>query len=34
MIPAIQTFINKPKDVDGLVNSIERQKKTIFAAED
>lgn len=34
MIPAIQTFINKPKDVDGLVNSIERQKKTIFASED
>ncbi len=33
MIPAIQTFINKPKDVDGLVNSIERQKKSIFASE-
>ena len=34
MIPAIQTFINKPKDMDGLVKSIERQKKTIFASED
>jgi multiple sugar transport system substrate-binding protein len=32
MIPAIQSFINNPKDVDGLVNGIERQKKTIFAA--
>ncbi|MFI6643968.1 ABC transporter substrate-binding protein [Streptomyces sp. NPDC050504] len=31
MIPAIQSFINDPKDVDGLVNGIERQKKTIFA---
>ncbi|MEU1892254.1 ABC transporter substrate-binding protein [Streptomyces pristinaespiralis] len=33
MIPAIQSFINDPKDVDGLVNGIERQKKTIFAAD-
>jgi multiple sugar transport system substrate-binding protein len=33
MIPAIQSFINNPKDVDGLVNGIERQKKTIFATE-
>ncbi|MFK4594268.1 ABC transporter substrate-binding protein [Streptomyces pristinaespiralis] len=33
MIPAIQSFINNPKDVDGLVNGIERQKKTIFAAD-
>ncbi|MFF0744714.1 ABC transporter substrate-binding protein [Streptomyces sp. NPDC004111] len=33
MIPAIQTFISNPKDVDGLVNGIERQKKTVFAAE-
>ncbi len=32
MIPAIQTFIGNPKDVDGLVNSIESQKKTIFAS--
>lgn len=34
MIPALQTFINKPDDIDGLVNSIERQKKSIFAAAD
>ncbi|MER5772424.1 ABC transporter substrate-binding protein [Streptomyces sp. NPDC001985] len=33
MIPAIQNFINDPKDVDGLVKGIERQKKTIFAAD-
>ncbi|WP_055588231.1 ABC transporter substrate-binding protein [Streptacidiphilus griseoplanus] len=33
MIPAIQQFINNPKDVDGLVNDIERQKKSIFATE-
>jgi multiple sugar transport system substrate-binding protein len=32
MIPAIQTFIGKPNDVDGLVNSIESQKKSIFAS--
>jgi multiple sugar transport system substrate-binding protein len=32
MIPAIQTFIRNPKDVDGLVKSIESQKKSIFAA--
>ncbi len=32
MIPAIQTFIGNPNDVDGLVNSIESQKKTIFAS--
>ncbi|MFB7742803.1 ABC transporter substrate-binding protein [Streptomyces sp. NPDC001251] len=33
MIPAIQKFIGNPKDVDGLVNDIERQKKSIFASE-
>ncbi|EDY52734.1 extracellular solute-binding protein family 1 [Streptomyces clavuligerus] len=33
MVPAIQDFINNPKDVDGLVNGIERQKKTIFTAD-
>jgi multiple sugar transport system substrate-binding protein len=33
MIPAIQKFIGNPNDVDGLVNDIERQKKTIFASE-
>ena len=32
IIPAFQTFIGKPSDVDGLVNSIEAQKKTIFAS--
>ena len=32
MIPAIQTFIGKPDDVDELVKSIESQKKAIFAA--
>lgn len=32
MIPAIQTFIGNPNDVDGLVNSIEAQKKSIFAS--
>lgn len=30
MIPALQTFYNEPDDVDGLVTSIEKQKKTIF----
>jgi multiple sugar transport system substrate-binding protein len=30
MIPAIQTFLKNPKDVDGLVNSIEKQKQSIF----
>ncbi|MFH8619385.1 ABC transporter substrate-binding protein [Streptomyces sp. NPDC017979] len=33
MVPAIQSFINDPKDVDGLVNGIEKQKKTIFAGD-
>lgn len=33
MIQAIQSFINDPKDVDGLVNGIERQKKTLFASD-
>jgi len=32
MIPAIQQFIKNPKDIDGLVNSIENQKKSIFAS--
>jgi len=32
MIPALQTFIGKPSDVDGLVNSIEKQKKSIFTS--
>ena len=32
MIPAIQQFIKNPNDVDGLVNSIENQKKSIFTS--
>ena len=32
MIPAIQSFIKNPKDIDGLVNSIEKQKQSIFAS--
>ena len=31
MIPAIQSFLKNPKDIDGLCNSIEAQKKSIFA---
>jgi multiple sugar transport system substrate-binding protein len=30
MIPAIQTFLNKPDDVNGLVKSIQQQKASIF----
>lgn len=32
MIPSLQSFIGNPKDVDGLTNSIESQKKTIFVS--
>jgi multiple sugar transport system substrate-binding protein len=32
MIPALQTFLNKPKDVNGLVSSIQKQKKSIFGS--
>lgn len=32
IIPALQTFIGDPSDVDGLVNDIESQKKTIFVS--
>ncbi|MBB2987957.1 ABC transporter substrate-binding protein [Terracoccus luteus] len=32
MIPAIQQFLKNPKDIDGLVNSIEAQKKSIFGS--
>jgi multiple sugar transport system substrate-binding protein len=30
MIPALQQFLNKPDDVNGLVSSIQKQKKAIF----
>ncbi len=33
LIQALQQFIGDPDDIDGLVNSIERQKKQIFAAD-
>ncbi|MDW5328998.1 ABC transporter substrate-binding protein [Plantactinospora sp. KLBMP9567] len=32
MIPSLQSFLNKPDDVDGLCRRIESQKKTIFAS--
>jgi multiple sugar transport system substrate-binding protein len=32
MIPAIQTFLGKPDDIDGLVNSIENQAKSIYTS--
>jgi multiple sugar transport system substrate-binding protein len=32
MIPALQQFLGKPDDIDGLVNSIENQKKSIFTS--
>jgi multiple sugar transport system substrate-binding protein len=32
MIPALQTFLGKPNDVDGLVNSIENQAKSIYTS--
>jgi multiple sugar transport system substrate-binding protein len=32
MIPALQQFLNSPNDVNGLVSSIEKQKKAIFGA--
>jgi multiple sugar transport system substrate-binding protein len=32
LIQAIQQFLNRPDDIDGLVNDIERQKNQIFAA--
>jgi multiple sugar transport system substrate-binding protein len=30
MIPALQQFLNNPNDIDGLVSSIQKQKKSIF----
>jgi multiple sugar transport system substrate-binding protein len=32
MIPSLQTFLNKPSDVNGLVKSIQKQKKSIFGS--
>lgn len=32
MIPSIQAFIKNPSDIDGLTNSIESQKKSIFTS--
>jgi multiple sugar transport system substrate-binding protein len=32
MIPALQQFLNNPSDVDGLVSSIQKQKKSIFGS--
>ena len=30
--PALQNFIRNPKNVDSILSSIDRQKKTIFAS--
>ena len=32
MIPALQTFLKNPNDIDGLTTSIENQAKTIFTS--
>ncbi|MFE9097962.1 ABC transporter substrate-binding protein [Streptomyces sp. NPDC007264] len=32
MQPSLQNFVRNPKGIDGLLSSIERQKKTIFAS--
>jgi multiple sugar transport system substrate-binding protein len=32
MIPALQQFLNKPNDVNGLAKSIQKQKKSIFGS--
>lgn len=32
MIPALQQFIKDPKDISGLLTSIENQKKSIFTS--
>jgi multiple sugar transport system substrate-binding protein len=32
MIPSLQSFLNKPSDVNGLVTSIQKQKKSIFGS--
>ncbi|HLL68931.1 MAG TPA: ABC transporter substrate-binding protein [Micromonosporaceae bacterium] len=32
VIPALQSFINNPNDIDGVTKNLEAQKKTIFAS--
>ncbi|MBT8225612.1 MAG: carbohydrate ABC transporter substrate-binding protein [Dactylosporangium sp.] len=32
MIPSLQTFLNNPRDIDGLCQQIEAQKKSIFTS--
>jgi multiple sugar transport system substrate-binding protein len=32
MIPSLQSFLSNPADIDGLTNSIESQKKSIFSS--
>jgi multiple sugar transport system substrate-binding protein len=32
MIPSLQSFLNNPKNIDGLVKSIQKQKKAIFGS--
>jgi multiple sugar transport system substrate-binding protein len=31
VIPAFQSFIRNPADIDGVTKSLEQQKKSIFA---
>ncbi|MFJ6214210.1 ABC transporter substrate-binding protein [Streptomyces sp. NPDC092296] len=33
LVPALQSFIDRPRDIDGLVNGIERQHKSLLADE-
>jgi multiple sugar transport system substrate-binding protein len=33
MVPALQTFLNNPSDIDGLCTSIQRQKTAIYATQ-
>jgi multiple sugar transport system substrate-binding protein len=32
MIPSLQSFLNNPKNIDGLAKSIQKQKKAIFGS--
>jgi len=32
MIPALQSFLNNPNDVNGLTSSIQKQKVAIFGS--